>query len=541
MRPHLLLRRSLAAQAVLLTLTVTLSASVLVGWIASRRMASRLAAQLEQRGTSMSELLERHKDLHSAVLQRDPQSATQILQLIVSSDVEVEYVGLLDPRGRLLAAAVRDAPAPLDAVQAQLEHHPLDTPGLADSDHLIRRFTQAVAADESEKGIWAGQDEQLYAPGTTIGYLVLGMRDRGTALARGYAAVTVTGVAIALSAAFLVLFLALARRLRRILGFAERLAERDLTADLPDRSEDEVGRVAAALRAFRERTREVVDELAAAAGALEESSAAMHASAQVQRVRAGDQASRITEIGSSVLELERSARAARDHAESVIQGSDRHGRQAEEGRRAVAENTGAVEALRADVLGTAERLRQLAGHSARIDEIARTVADLADRTHVLAINTGIEAARSGDEGRAFRIVADEMRELAAGSRTATGRVRAMLSEIAKAALASHAAAAAGNDQAEAAAARARAAAHAIDGLAVALTGSVQTATRIAATTRDQAVTIEAIATRMAEVRRTAEEVASDIAGLESASHDVLGRAQRLQRTVGGYHQLGPAA
>lgn len=529
-----LLRRSLAAQAVLLTLLVTVIVSVALGWLASWRLAAWLTVELDRRGSAMAAMLERHKDLHAAVLQRDAEAASEVLQQIVAGDREVEYVALLDPRGRPLAAAAREAGDPLAAVRAQLPHHPLSTPGLAESDRRTQRFTQAVAADQGEKGVWAGQDEQLYAPGTTIGYLVLGMRDRSAAVARWYAAALVAGVGLALAAAFLVFFLRLARRLRRCLCFAEQLAGRDLAADLPDHALDEVGRVAGALRAIRDRTRAMVAELRAAVEALRGSSAAMHGNAQAQRARAEGQAARIAGMHGTVLELERAAQAARDHAEGVIQAAARRGQQAEEGRRAVAEGTGAIELLRGEVMRTADALQDLAGHSARIDEIARTVAELADRSHVLAINTGIEAARVGDEGHAFRIVAREMRELADGSRSATGRVRAMLSEIARAAGASRAAAAAGNERADAAAGRALQAARAIDELAAALAGVVDTATRIAEGTRSQAQAIEAISLRMGEVGAEAEGAAAQIAGLEGASQEVLARAERLRATVGEY-------
>ncbi len=539
-RPPGPFRRSLAVQGVVLALSVTLVTAFIVGRIEAGRMARRLAGELDRRGSATGAMLERNKDLHDAVLRRDADATGQVLQLLVANDVEMEYAGLLDPKGRLLAAAARDASDPVAVVQAQLHDHPLDTPGLANSDESIRRFTQAVAADEGEKGVWAGADAQLYAAGTTIGYLVLGMKDRGGALARGHTAVTVAGVGVALAAAFLVFFLALAARLRRILRFAERLAEQDLSADLLDPSADEVGRVAGALRGIRDRTRQVVADLAGAAGALQASSTAVHESAQAESAGAREQVRRIAEIEASVQELERSSRRAGDGAESVIRSGERSGRDSDEGKRAVVASVEAVEVLRGEVVSTAETLRQLSIRSARIDEIARTVEDVAENSHVLAINTGIEAARAGAEGAAFGIVAREMRELADSSKRATARVRTMLSEIARAAEVSRTAAASGHDRADVAVEQARKAARSIDGLSHTLAAFAEEAVRIAGDASQQASAIQVISDRIGGLRTEADRVASGTAALEDASREIMVRADRLHATVASYRREGPA-
>jgi methyl-accepting chemotaxis protein len=532
-------QRSLAAQAVLLVIVVTAVTATLVGGFAARRMSRRLVAALDRRGSSVAALLERNKDLHGAALRRDADAARDVLELIVSNDAEMEYAALLDPKGRLIAAAATGGGDPAARVAAQLRFHPLSTPGLADSDGDVRRFTQAVAADEGEKGVWAGQDELLYAAGTTIGYVVLGMHDRGSGIVRDHAALIVTVLGAALAAAFLIFFVRLARRLRRILDFAERLAARDLSADLADPALDEVGRVAGALRGIRDRTREVVGELAAAADALGASSLQVHRSAQVQRRRAEAQADRVSAVGATVIELERASRITGDGAQGVIHGANRSSRDAEAGRQAVAASTAAVEALRADVEETAATLHRLSQQSGRIDEIVRAVGDLADQSNVLALNATIEAARAGAAGKTFRVVSLEMRELAEGSRQATGRIRALLSQIAKAAAASRSVATAGHARAGEAVEAARSATAAIDGFSATLATFAEAAGRIAGHAREQAAAIQEISERMAGVREEARGAAEDSAALEDASRDILGHAERLQATVEGY-QL-PAA
>jgi methyl-accepting chemotaxis protein len=524
---------------VLLVLVVTTVAATAVGGLAARRMSARLVNALDRRGSSVAEMLERNKDLHGAALRRDAEGAQQVLELIVANDAEMEYAALLDPKGSVIAAAARDGQAPAALVKAQLQYHPLSTPGLADSDTLVRRFTQAVAADEGEKGVWAGTDEQLYAAGTTIGYVVLGMRDRGSALARDHAALTVTGVGVALAATFLIFFLRLARRLRRILSFAEQLAARDLSADLLESSPDEVGRVADALRSFRDRTAAVVAELASAADALRAASGSAHEGAQLQRHRAEEQARRVSEIGATLLELERASRITGDGAQGVIQGASRSRQDAELGRKTVASSAASVEALRGVMEGTAGALRSLSQQSARIDEIVSTVADLADQSNVLSLNATIEAARAGEAGRAFRVVSLEMRELAEASRRATGKIRTLLSQIAKAASVSRATAAAGHERAAEAVETARAAARSIDGFSATLTSFAEAAGDIAGHAREQAASIQIVTERMAGVRGEADGAAQDGAALEAAAKEILSRADRLHATVEGYRRPSP--
>jgi methyl-accepting chemotaxis protein len=133
-----------------------------------------------------------------------------------------------------------------------------------------------------------------------------------------------------------------------------------------------------------------------------------------------------------------------------------------------------------------------------------------------------------------------MRELADGSRQATGRVRTMLLDIARSAESSRLAAESGHDRSDAAVERTRAAAQAIERLAVTLASFVQAAGRIAASATEQANAIQSISAGMSEVRAEAEGAALRVAALEAASHDVLRRAERLQAVIDGY-QRGPEA
>ena len=234
---------------------------------------------------------------------------------------------------------------------------------------------------------------------------------------------------------------------------------------------DGFGKIGDELTAGLAKLRELVGGVALAsrnlaASSEETSAAANQASVAVEQIAravasvaggARDQAVQISQAGAAIEELARSAEMIADgatHQATAIQeatggiqklddgieslsanGSDlaRSARDVstavEGGNGAVTKTQEAMRRLRATSTSAAQAMIALEGRSAKVEEIVRTIEEIADQTNLLALNAAIEAARAGDHGRGFAVVADEVRKLAERSSHATREIASILTAI----------------------------------------------------------------------------------------------------------------
>ena len=236
------------------------------------------------------------------------------------------------------------------------------------------------------------------------------------------------GLALAVVTTFLV-SRSLARRLDTSLHAAQKIAAGDLTGEMPASSGDEVGRLVAAMQemqsALRQALRETRDNAQAINACSQDLSAAVseiEQAAQEQSDAASAIAANVEEVTVSIV-----------HVTDTTRDASRIAREA--GAQAAHSNDG-VQKLGADigevaeVVGlAAERIGRLEGESQRISNIVAVIKDIADQTNLLALNAAIEAARAGEAGRGFAVVADEVRKLSERTALSTGEIEQMVSAI----------------------------------------------------------------------------------------------------------------
>ncbi|MBZ4415486.1 methyl-accepting chemotaxis protein [Myxococcus sp. RHSTA-1-4] len=307
----------------------------------------------------------------------------------------------------------------------------------------LRRADGAVLFDS--RGAAAGGDEGLLAVEAINGTDVKDVADgwRFVALVdpdEAYAPVDgLHTLALLLALGFLVLAVAgawlLARGITRpVLALRAAVTrivrEGDLTRDVDvEVGDDEVGELAGAFGQLVKQLRETALSLQRGTRVLSETVAELQRASEQQERNVARQATALQETQVTAQEIKQTSLLASEKAEDVLGRASRAEEVGREGEEDIRDSLGGFQSLLEQSKQMTERITQLNERTRQIGGITQTVKDLADQSNMLALNAAIEAARSGEHGKGFGVVAREIRNLADQSIQATERVRDILNDL----------------------------------------------------------------------------------------------------------------
>lgn len=217
--------------------------------------------------------------------------------------------------------------------------------------------------------------------------------------------------------------------LKLTLQAAQRIAKGDLRSDLKVSRRDELGQLQNSMQDMSVSLRELIggigqgaSQLAAAVGQLSTVAEQTQAVASNQRDETDQVATAMNQMTATVLEVARNAEFASEAATVA----DAQSRQGDE---VVNEAIGQIEQLADQVDRSMEAMHTLAGESERIGSILVVIKSVSEQTNLLALNAAIEAARAGEAGRGFAVVADEVRGLAQRTQQSTEEIEALIQNL----------------------------------------------------------------------------------------------------------------
>ncbi|NMZ23412.1 methyl-accepting chemotaxis protein [Pseudomonas proteolytica] len=213
------------------------------------------------------------------------------------------------------------------------------------------------------------------------------------------------------------------------LDAAEHIAEGNLTQSIKVDGDDEAGRLLRAMNKMQEKLRDTLQRISGSATQLASAAEELNAVTDESARGLTQQNNEIEQAATAVNEMTSAVEEVARNAVSTSEASKNATASAGDGRDLVQETVSAIERMSGDVQGTATLIGALAEESRDIGKVLDVIRGLADQTNLLALNAAIEAARAGEAGRGFAVVADEVRALAHRTQQSTSEIERMIGSI----------------------------------------------------------------------------------------------------------------
>jgi methyl-accepting chemotaxis protein len=325
------------------------------------------------------------------------------------------------------------------------------------------------------------------------------------------------------------------RPLNTLVTYSKQVAGGDLSKEVAlTETKDEIGALTKSFGAMIENLRHQLQEILDGTTVIASSVSELSASSAQLASSSAENATSINETTTTVEEVRQTTELASAKAQQMADES-RHIREtSKQGRKATDDTIESMNKIQNQMNAIAETIIRLSEQSQAIGMIIATVDSISEQSNVLAVNASIEAAKAGEHGKGFSVVAQEVKSLAQQSKQATTQVRNILNEIQKATSTAVMATEQGGKVVEKGTETAGLAGKSIIALTEGLDQSADAATQIASASQQQRVGMDQITSAMESVREASQQNAASAKQLEGAVHNLKMLGEKLKGIVGSY-------
>jgi methyl-accepting chemotaxis protein len=346
--------------------------------------------------------------------------------------------------------------------------------------------------------------------------------------------VAAVGVALVLLASLIVSNIT--RPLRLTVGAMSNIAEGegDLTRRMEEGGAAELGALAGAFNRFASKIEQALLQVAQSTNRANGASAQLTDVAQNAGRIVGQQQQETEAVAGAVQNMLDAMHEVSSHANGAADAARMADEESVAGRQVVKATIEAIDAAADEVARAGNVIHELEGDSRDIGAILETIKGIADQTNLLALNAAIEAARAGEQGRGFAVVADEVRKLSQSTQEATSRIQEMITRLQGKAIEAVRVMEAGRQRVTESVAQAGAAGDSLDKIAGAVNTIRDMNIQIATLARDQSEATENINASIASINHLADETSLGVRATENAVGELAVMLSELQGQVGQF-------